>query len=107
MKRAELQKYAQLGAKAQMSEHLTAMQTIFGAFPDLKASALASLGGTNGFHPPAANGEADPAPVRKRRKMSAAARKAISLRMKARWAERNAKKKPGRPRKNAPAQPSA
>jgi hypothetical protein len=83
--RDEMQRLARLGAKARLEELRQEESAIRGAFPDLfgKRGRKAS-----------SNDMAEPAP-RKRRasNMSAAARKAVSERMKKYWAARRKEKK--------------
>jgi hypothetical protein len=95
MKRAELLRYAEAGASGEAMRHVLALGTIFTTFPGIRDTTLKAL--NNGHLPPstngAANGEADrattPIVKRKRRKMSAEARKRISEAQKARWAKQN------------------
>lgn len=77
LSRDELQRLARLGARARLEELQREEAAIRHAFPDLfrggrrrKAAAPAAAGG------------------RRRRGMSAAARKAVSVRMRKYWAER-------------------
>ena len=84
--RQELYRLARLGAEARLRALEVERAQILRSFPGLKSGAT---------RPSAATGEAAPAPVRRRRQMSAAERKSVSARMKKYWAERrkaNAKK---------------
>ena len=78
LSRDELQRLARLGAKSRLEELKTEEAAIRRAFPDLfgrgrgrQAAASSVAGG-----------------VRRRRGMSAAARKAVSIRMRKYWADR-------------------
>ena len=84
--RDELQRLARLGAKARLEELRQEESAIRGAFPDLF--------GRRG-RKASSNDMGAPATPRKRRKsnMSAAARKAVSERMKKYWAARRKEKK--------------
>lgn len=90
----DMKGYARRGAEARLPELNQELEAIFGAFPDLRQSkpgrgaspkAAASAGGAE-----AGNGRAlaSDAPVRRRKPMSAAQKKAVGLRMKKYWAER-------------------
>ena len=80
--REELRRLARLGAKSRLEELQREEAAIRRAFPDL-------FGGRGRQSPGAARG-----PARRRRKgMSAAARKAVSERMKKYWAARRKNKK--------------
>ena len=73
LKRDMVRSYALIGAQARLAELDRERVDIFETFPELDP------------RPPAA---AATTPVRKRRKMSDAAKQAISLRMKKYWARR-------------------
>ena len=73
LKRDMVRSYALIGAQARLAELDRERVDIFETFPELDP------------HPPAA---AATTPGRKRRKMSDAAKQAISLRMKKYWARR-------------------
>ena len=78
MKRDYLRKFARLGARARLDELRQEEAAIRRAFPDLFSRGAA-----------AASASASEAPRRRRRsRMSAAARKAVSERMRKYWAER-------------------
>jgi hypothetical protein len=79
--REELQRLARLGAKSRLEELQREEAAIRRAFPDL-------FGGRGRQSPGAARG-----PRRRRKGMSAAARKAVSERMKRYWAARRKGKK--------------
>jgi hypothetical protein len=76
LSRSELQRLARLGAKARLEELREEEAAIRRAFPDLVRGRQAAAGGR-------ASGK-----TRRRRGMSAAARKAVSERMKKYWAAR-------------------
>lgn len=77
LNREDLHRLAGLGAKVRLEELQREAATIRQAFPDLF-----------GKRRPGAASEAVRKPVRRRRKMSAAARTALSERMKKYWAGR-------------------
>ena len=83
LSRDALQRLARLGAKARLEELRSEEAAIRRAFPDL-------FGRGRGRPAAAATTEGG---RRRRRGMSAAARKAVSLRMKKYWAERRKAKK--------------
>ena len=83
LSREALQRLARLGAKSRLEELKSEEAAIRRAFPDL-------FGRGRGRQAAAAPAEGGP---RRRRGMSAAARKAVSLRMKKYWAERRKAKK--------------
>jgi hypothetical protein len=80
----DLRKYARAGAEARLKEIETEREQIFGAFPELRSGAAPSRRGR-----PASTAR----PTRKRRRMSAEARKRISDAQKRRWAAHRAKEK--------------
>jgi hypothetical protein len=82
--REELQRLARLGAKSRLEELRKEESAIRRAFPDL-------FGGRKRQAP---SSEARPARRRRGKGMSAAARKAVSARMKKYWAARRKEKKP-------------
>jgi hypothetical protein len=98
----DLKEYARRGAEARVAELTSELSMIYGAFPDLQAPATAgacrsrrrastAAGARNGA---AAQGteQASTAPARRRRsKMTAAQRKAVSERMRKYWAGRRSK----------------
>jgi type II secretory pathway component PulM len=73
----DLKSYARRGAEVRLAELKQEMATIYGAFPDLRSGRAT-----------APNGESSPASGRRRRRMSAAQRKAVGERMRNYWAER-------------------
>jgi len=82
----DLKALARLGAQARIAELIAEIDAILGAFPELGKAAA---------RPGRRNVQAEINPVvsrRKRPRMSAAARKAVSQRMKRYWAERRAEK---------------
>ena len=84
MTRDQMQQFARFGAEARLQAISQERDAILQAFPDLgraSAQANASLDG-------AAPARRASAPARKRRRMSAAQRKAVGERMKAYWAKR-------------------
>jgi hypothetical protein len=88
MTRDQMQLFARFGAEARLQAISHERDEILRAFPDFgRASAQAnvSLDG-------AAPARRASAPARKRRRMSAAERKAVGKRMKAYWAKRRAEK---------------
>ena len=81
MERAELLRFARAGAAARLAELDQERRTLLRQFPGLKSTRPAPNGHSS---PPA-----DDVPGRRqRRKMSAAARKAVGERMRKYWAER-------------------
>ncbi len=81
LNREQLQRLARLGAQARLEELRREEAAIRAAFPDL-------FGGRGRGRRSAAASAAAPAARRRRRSMSAAARKAVSERMRKYWAER-------------------
>lgn len=81
LSRVELRRLAVMGAQARLTELKTEEAALRRAFPELTKTRQA----------PAADGDVAEAPVRRRRRrsrMSAEARKAVSERMRRYWAER-------------------
>jgi len=76
--------YAQAGANARLDEIRHEMESIYRTFPALRSGGTASRSEVH-VSPPGAREVQRP---RKRRKLTAAERKAIGLRMKKYWAER-------------------
>jgi len=74
--RNEMYRLARLGAEARLRALEAERSQILRSFPGLKAGQSGATALTN------------PAPVRRRREMSAAERKSVSARMKKYWAER-------------------
>jgi hypothetical protein len=88
--REELQRLARLGAQARLDELQREEAAIRRAFPDL----FGRRGRGRGRSAAASESAAQPATKRKRRSnMSAAARRAVSERMKKYWAARRKEKK--------------
>jgi hypothetical protein len=83
MDRQELQRLARLGAAARLAELDRERAMLLRQFPGLRASAAGSSGAS------AADGQSG---QRKRRGMSAAGRRAVSVRMKKYWAARRKEK---------------
>lgn len=81
--RVELQRWAQMGAKARLAEIEQERASLLRAFPGLRQTRATDDG----------ERKAEPKRRRRRRRMSAAARKRISEMMKKRWAERRRAKK--------------
>jgi hypothetical protein len=86
----DLKEYARLGAEARVAQLNEELAEIYRTFPDLRARGARAIGGRRPGRPTAANDSAEPATLRRRRRkpMSAAQRKAVSLRMKKYWAGR-------------------
>ena len=85
LSKAELTRLARLGAQARLEEIEAERRAILRAFPGV------SLAGARGGQAGPAASKADAAPkkkARKRRKMTAAEKKAVSERMKKFWAAR-------------------
>jgi len=81
----DLKEYARRGAEARASELTAELESIYGAFPDLRRGRGRGRPAATG----AASATAAPARARRRRPpMSAAMKKAVSVRMKKYWAER-------------------
>jgi hypothetical protein len=85
-KTSVLQEYARVGATARIGELQAEITAIHRIFPDLEEAHKPGRSKT------ALAAPMDPEPKRKRRKMSAAGRKAISDAQKARWAKLKAGK---------------
>jgi hypothetical protein len=85
----DLRKYARAGAEVRLKEIDAERQQIFSAFPELRS------GTASGERQPRAarTGAAKAGTARKRRRMSAEARKRISDAQKRRWAAHRAKEK--------------
>jgi hypothetical protein len=80
---------ARLGAHARISELVAEMEALLTAFPELGQYRVS----TRQPEPAATGAAPKPKARRRRRKMSAEARRAVSARMKAYWAERRKGKK--------------
>ncbi len=85
--RDEMQRLARLGAQARLDQLDMERRAILQIFPDLAGGARRPRGRGRQAAPAAAAPEA-PRARRSRRKMSAAARKAVSDRMRKYWADR-------------------
>jgi hypothetical protein len=93
MASVDLREWAVKGAEQRLAEIADEARAIFQTFPELRKQGRGfELGtpGRKGARAAAAAGEA--APKRRRSRMSAAARKAVSARMKKYWAERRKQK---------------
>jgi hypothetical protein len=91
MASSDLREWAVKGAEHRLAEIADEARTIFQAFPELRSQGRGFALGTPGRKGAKASaGEA--APKRRRSRMSAAARKAVSARMKKYWAERRKQK---------------
>ena len=94
-KRAEgdLRRYAVVGAEQRLLELAEEAARIFAIFPELRAPGrgfMAARRGRSGDEAPAKSEGAPPVKRRRRRKMSADARRRISEAQKARWAKQKA-----------------
>lgn len=107
LSRASLNSFAKDGAEARLREMETERIAIFKAFPELRQHVRRRRGrpakkATNGSGAPVVDLRAaepatpKPAPVKKRRTMSAAARRRISLAAKKMWAARRKARKASR-----------
>src|SRR5262245_6443149 len=83
--RTELRRLARIGAAERLAQLERERATLLRAFPG-----LSQLAGRDGTDAAASNTKS---PRRRRRRMSAEARKAVSARMKKYWADRRAKRK--------------
>jgi hypothetical protein len=83
MTQTELRRLAKIGAGTRLGELQSEIEAIYRAFPDLRSRRVATNSAKSG-------GVTKP---RRRKKMSAAARKAVGARMKKYWAARRAKDK--------------
>ena len=91
MAKFDMQQYARRGAEARIQDLNDELNAIYAAFPDLRRGVT----GRSGRRPRAAGtsdvagtASAPPQGARKRRKMSAAQRKAVGERMRRYWAAR-------------------
>ena len=82
----DLRGYAVVGAEHRLLEIAEEAARIFKAFPELRARGR-GLDAVRGASAPVASAEPEPLGRRRRRKMSAEARKRISEAQKARWAK--------------------
>ena len=78
--------WARIGAEQRLNQLRTEIAAIYTTFPELRR-------GTPPSHPAADNASDKPARRRRRRKLSAEARKRISDAQKARWAKQKARSK--------------
>ena len=86
-----LRRYAVVGAEQRLLELAEEAAGIFAMFPELRAPGRGFMAGGQGGRPGQAAGAPGAAvPRRRRRKMSAEARKRISDAQKARWARQRA-----------------
>jgi hypothetical protein len=88
MTTAELRRLARLGAEDRLEALQREISTIYATFPELRRSRAA----TNPFTEGARKAVQAPVTLRRRRKMSASARKRIAEAQKKRWAEWRKKK---------------
>ena len=84
----DLRRWAVIGAEQRLLAIAEEAAMIFRVFPELRDRGFMAKGGTAGSH-----ASQEDRPVRRRRKMSAEARKRISDAQKARWAKVQAGKK--------------
>jgi hypothetical protein len=85
MKRADLRRWAVVGAQQRLADIASEQRAIFAAFPELRRS------GSRSGAPSGGDAESQPPnPKRRRRRMSKEARKRISDAQKARWAKQKA-----------------
>jgi hypothetical protein len=90
----DMRSLAQYGAKARLAELTNEMESIVSAFPELKPTGTTLRRQRHNVPPERARAmdtgrsKPDASPHRGRRRMSAAARKAVSDRMKQYWARR-------------------
>ena len=108
MAKFDLREYARRGATARASELAAELAEIYRAFPDLRrgASATGSTGGSKATDGRTRAGRAarlasatesgSSTTPRRRRRMSPAARKAVSERMRKYWAQRRKAKSAGK-----------
>jgi hypothetical protein len=91
----DFRRYAVVGAEQRLSELATEAAQIFAAFPELRAAGrgFAALRRRGSRSQPGTASAGQAPAKRRRRKMSAAARKRISDAQKARWAKQRAAKK--------------
>ena len=78
--------WARVGAEQRLTQLRTEVAEIYATFPELRR-------GSRAIRPAADNATNKPARARRRRKLSAEARKRISDAQKARWARQRARKK--------------
>ena len=91
MASVDLRGWAVKGAEQRLAEIADEARAIFQTFPELRKQGRGLDLGTTGRKSADASGE-DAAPKRRRSRMSPAARKAVSARMKKYWAERRKQK---------------
>lgn len=85
MAKFDLKAFARAGAQARVSELTAELESIFKVFPDLRTGRRKSPGAAQSGAPA----------KRRRRRMTAAQKKAVSLRMKKYWASRRDTAKKG------------
>ncbi len=88
LSKEQLHRLARLGARARLAELETERRAILRAFPDLGAAARAAVGAESLALPSGDGAPAVSVKKPRRRKMTDAQRKAMSERMRQRWAER-------------------
>ena len=94
MAKFDLKQYARAGAEMRVRELRSELASIFRVFPDLAAAGDSRASGVRRGQPRAADvTEKRRRPTRRRRKMTAVQRKAVSERMAKYWAERRASAK--------------
>jgi hypothetical protein len=91
MASVDLREWAVKGAEQRLLEIAEEARAIFQTFPELRKQGRGFDLGTPGRKSAKASAD-DSAPTRRRSRMSAAARKAVSARMKKYWAERRKQK---------------
>ena len=91
----DIKAYARRGAETRVAELSQELESIYGAFPELRAQASANAGVVTRRDGEAslALGAAEETPRRRRWNMSAAQKRAVSQRMKRYWAGRRRAKK--------------
>lgn len=88
--KSDLRAYAVVGAEKRLLELAEEAAAIFAIFPELRAPGRGFMAKGAGRGVAAADGDAVPTKRRRRRKMSADARRRISEAQKARWAKQKA-----------------
>lgn len=89
MAKFDLKGYARRGAEARIIELNEELAAIYSTFPELRSGQRGARAAGASTNP---SGAAAPKRARKRRKMTAAQRKAVGERMKKFWAERRKKR---------------
>ena len=88
MAKFDINSYARRGAEVRISELTQELESIYSAFPDLRTGGRGRRGRRAAAATASPGGAAPVARKRRRRGMSAAQKRAVSLRMKKYWAER-------------------